>query len=595
MRALWRLLATLALTLTSTLSLAATIVQANGDPIPTKQKICVDAGQQQTGGLAAVFASATCSPASQSNIGAPCNTPEICAAEKARILASGVECETTWLHGVNDDGCAIDPTKGEVLGLDPWRDVQDTYNTFRPLSCPVTFAVLSKGTALFQDAFGWYNVDPARAPGADDLHVVLGCSSAVGASVTLDVTNDPAYAGGEIGYFLLTPEDRQKHKSCAAGDCCASLERYRQGVGYAFFTQPAHNPEGLLSGKPYVHFVAYDSRLRSSKFYFAWEDLFEPTGSDFTDVVVSVEGAACSGGGEPCTAAGGLSGACALGTTACKNGALSCVPQRAPTAETCNGVDDDCNGAIDDAAPCDGGKVCFHGRCQPQCGTAEFVCPTKDQRCDSNSGLCVDAECLKVSCAAHEACVHGACVAPCADVTCPSGQVCLGGECVDLCAGVSCVAGEACVAGACVPGCTSCGGLVCASPLACDTTTGACVDPSCPYRCPAGSVCDAGKCADACSVGGVRCPAGKVCSLGACIAEAEADEDGNVPIDFGGRGPTGSGASGGSDSVVGSRRPREMPDPGCACRSSASSSGMASAWLIVVGCWLAAQRRRKNA
>src|SRR5687767_8504126 len=80
---------------------AATITQANGDPIPTLQKICVDPGTQTTGGLAAVFASATCDPPGSSNIGAPCNTAETCATEKQRVLDSGVVCETTWLHGVN--------------------------------------------------------------------------------------------------------------------------------------------------------------------------------------------------------------------------------------------------------------------------------------------------------------------------------------------------------------------------------------------------------------------------------------------------------------------------------------------------------------
>lgn len=586
------LLAALIVSLGPAPALAASIVQANGDPIPTKQKICVDAGSHQTGGLAAVFASATCTPASGSNIGAPCNTPALCEAEKQRILASGVTCETTWLHGVNDDGCAIDPAKGEVLGLDPWLDVQDSYNTFRPLACPVTFAVLSKGTALFQDAFGWYNVRPNQAPSADDLHVVLGCDSKVGSSVTLDVTNDPAYGGGEIGYFLLTPEDREQHKSCAGGDCCASVERYEQGVGYAYFTQPENNPEGLLGGRPYVHFVAYDSRLRDSKFYFAWEDLFEPNGSDFTDVVVSVEGAACSGGGEPCTAENGLSGACALGTTACKGGTLACVPQRGPAPEACNGSDDDCNGAIDDGAPCAGDEVCFHGRCQPKCGTAEFVCPTKEQRCDAASGLCIDAECVAVTCAAHEACVKGACLPPCADVSCPVGQICLGGDCVDLCRGVSCVAGETCLAGACVPGCTSCGGLVCPSPLACDTTTGACIDPTCPYGCPAGSSCRAGSCVDACTVGEVRCPAGKVCSLGACGAQ-DVEPDGNVPIDFGGRGP-GGGTTGGSSAANsnGADRTRDLPDPGCACASRPSSSS--GYWPIML-CALALGRRRRTA
>lgn len=572
---------------------AASIVQANGDPIPSKQKICVDPGSHQTGGLAAVFASATCSPPGKNNIGAPCNTPEVCATEKARILASGVECETTWLHGVNDDGCAIDPTQGEVIGLDPWRDVQDKYNTFHPLGCPVTFAVLSKGTALFQDAFGWYNVVPGQAPSADDLHVVLGCDSTLGSSKTLDVTADPAYRGGEIGYFLLTPEDRGKHKFCAGGDCCASLERYRAGVGYAYFTEPDNNPEGLLNGKPYVHFVAYDSRLQGSKFYFAWEDLFEPTGSDFTDVVVSVSGAACTGGGVPCEVKGELKGACAAGTTACKNGALVCAPQRGPVAETCNGVDDDCDDLVDDDAPCDAGEVCFHGRCQPRCGSAEFRCPSDGKRCDPGSGLCIDADCLNVTCPAEEACVKGQCVAPCEGAKCPGAQVCLGGDCVDLCAGVACQAGEACVAGACVPGCTSCGGLVCASPLSCDQGTGACVDASCAGGCAAGTTCSAGTCIDSCAAADVKCPGDKVCLQGACVAPGAAVDDpgSDITVDLNGSSGshpgTGNGASSGS---AGTGR-RAFADPGCACHTMGGGTGRAW-WLLALGLVALGRRRR---
>ncbi|UQA54924.1 MopE-related protein [Polyangium aurulentum] len=55
-----------------------------------------------------------------------------------------------------------------------------------------------------------------------------------------------------------------------------------------------------------------------------------------------------AGGGEPCTT--GLLGACATGHTACGGGANTCVPAAAPGehADTCNGVDDDCDGQADE-------------------------------------------------------------------------------------------------------------------------------------------------------------------------------------------------------------------------------------------------------
>jgi hypothetical protein len=312
-------------------------------------------------------------------------------------------------------------------------------------------------------------------------------------------------------------------------------------------------------------------------------------------VVVSVEGAACTGGGQPCTADSGLSGACALGTTACKQGALACVPQRGPMPEQCNGVDDDCNALIDDDAPCDGDQVCFHGRCQPKCGTGEFVCPHEGQKCDLGSGLCVEADCLKISCPEGETCLGGACVAPCEGVVCPARQVCLGGECVELCAGVSCTAGEVCVAGACVPGCTSCGGLTCAAALACDTTTGACIDPTCPYGCAPGTVCSAGACVDACSAPGVRCPGGRVCSQGSCVPESGANGPGDVPIDLSGGGATsraGSSGVGDANGSTSSGEQRRFADPGCACRAAGTSPGW-GAWLAGLVLLASGCRRRK--
>lgn len=49
----------------------------------------------------------------------------------------------------------------------------------------------------------------------------------------------------------------------------------------------------------------------------------------------------------------GLKGVCALGQFACTQGVRSCVAP-SPGVETCNGIDDDCDGVVDNLA--DGGS-----------------------------------------------------------------------------------------------------------------------------------------------------------------------------------------------------------------------------------------------
>jgi alpha-tubulin suppressor-like RCC1 family protein len=76
------------------------------------------------------------------------------------------------------------------------------------------------------------------------------------------------------------------------------------------------------------------------------------------------------GAGQACNT--GLSGICAAGTTVCTGGALSCNPGTAPQAETCNGLDDDCDGTIDDGNP-GGGQGCNTGLLGV-CATGKTAC-----------------------------------------------------------------------------------------------------------------------------------------------------------------------------------------------------------------------------
>ncbi len=57
-------------------------------------------------------------------------------------------------------------------------------------------------------------------------------------------------------------------------------------------------------------------------------------------------------------------GGCTFGSQACTAGAWgACVGGRGPLAETCNGRDDDCDGTLDDGAECGTGFACMAGEC----------------------------------------------------------------------------------------------------------------------------------------------------------------------------------------------------------------------------------------
>src|SRR5262249_5437694 len=99
------------------------------------------------------------------------------------------------------------------------------------------------------------------------------------------------------------------------------------------------------------------------------------------------------GGGVPCDT--GQLGVCAAGTRQCQSGALVCVRNVPPAAETCNGLDDDCDGSTDEgpgggscttglpAACAAGTRQCTDGAIQCLANAAvPEVCDNQDNDCD---------------------------------------------------------------------------------------------------------------------------------------------------------------------------------------------------------------------
>ena len=347
-------------------------------------------------------------------------------------------------------------SRGEAINA--LNDALTVPETFIP-GCALTFEVLQRN-AGYQNSFGWYNVT-GQKPTPAELHEFLSCTDGVGTVKVLQIKNDPGYAGGEIGFYEAT------------GACATT-----QSFDYLFFSEKKYNPDGSQAN-PYIHLLTYNSTVTPKAFYFGWEDLLSGGDNDFDDLTTFVTGISCSGGGGACQT--GQPGVCGAGTMQCQAGMLACVQTSQPGPEKCDGVDNDCDGQVDQGDLCAVGEVCDKGTCVPACGSGEFTC-LNGTVCNG-SGYCVDPECLDVDCPEGTKCVDGQCVGPCDGVVCPVGQVCIVGVCLDPCVGIVCDQGQVCSNGACIDEC-GCSG--CTAGQTCEPS-GLCVVDACVGKtCPAG-------------------------------------------------------------------------------------------------------------
>ena len=462
--------------------------------------------------------------------------------------------------------------------IDPVADAADVPETYTP-SCQLNFTLISRGGAGFMNAFGWYNVVDGGPPAMSDLHVLLDCNAQPPMSVPLAIQSSCEFGGGQIGFFLITPQGQSS--------VCASLSN----VGEIYYSQKEYNPDnGLQGGQSYIHLLTYDSKLTPATFYFAWEDLFNGGDNEFTDFVAKVDGIRCTGSGGPCDT--GKQGLCALGTYQCVDGALTCVQEFQPQPESCDGIDSDCDGVADNDAGCPSGQSCVAGQCQPPCGSGELggACPSGET---CVSGHCEDTACQGVTCPTGQSCRGGTCLDPCAGVVCPQSQSCAFGRCVDPCTVVSCGQGEVCQDGLCRDSCQCAG---CDSSLAC-AADGRCVPQACvSTSCAVGTFCaDDGGCVDACL--GAVCPTGQACSRGSCV---EIPDAGHGTTSTGTMGTSSTGTSGStahSSGSSGSSGSVTFPDGGHGGTANVKASGCGCnavdggfALLALVG--LALRRRR---
>jgi hypothetical protein len=164
------------------------------------------------------------------------------------------------------------------------------------------------------------------------------------------------------------------------------------------------------------------------------------------------------GGGGACNT--GQPGVCADGTLTCNAGMMDCTPVTAPQAETCNNVDDDCNGQIDNGNP-GGGGACNTGL-PGICGPGTQQCSAGALSCQQNQGAAGDELCgngLDDDCngaaedgcntCAHDICLTGVALAagcdPCVAQVCAVDSFCCNTSWDGICVGeVTSVCGIAC-------------------------------------------------------------------------------------------------------------------------------------------------------
>jgi hypothetical protein len=223
-------------------------------------------------------------------------------------------------------------------------------------------------------------------------------------------------------------------------------------------------------------------------------------------------------------ACGSSVGACLPGLEQCSGGRLICVGETPPGRELCDCADNDCDGATDEppatGSLCPTGSECVECGCSRLCDITEFgpVCPSgRIAFMRGTDCFCVEPRCDETACGASTIEVSGS-------VTCAPGTdgvpvcTCKNNVCTFPCDGVVCPSGTVCLptSGVCVE--DNCRGRGCPTGELCDVVTGSCTaDPCASVTCASDQACRAGVCETSCST--VTCAANQRCAHGACVAD----------------------------------------------------------------------------
>ena len=234
------------------------------------------------------------------------------------------------------------------------------------------------------------------------------------------------------------------------------------------------------------------------------------------------------------------------GVRSCAAEGLSACSAATPAAEMCDGLDNDCDGQLDETS-CDDSNVCTSDACDPASGCTnapvdgnpacsdDTACTSGDTctegQCQGQLLKCADNNsCTLDSCAVNSGCVHLPITASCSDAdACTQGDSCLKGlcagkpincdddsvctddscdaslGCINLAAGItcsddnSCTATDTCQGGACFGKFVDCEDDNACTADTCDANIG-CVHSKLPFSgpCDDGSICTT---ADACAQG----------------------------------------------------------------------------------------------
>ena len=195
------------------------------------------------------------------------------------------------------------------------------------------------------------------------------------------------------------------------------------------------------------------------------------------------------------------------GVRICEEDGLSDCTAATPSVEICNGIDDDCNGLVDEV-DCDDGNDCTVDVCAGEAGCTHEA---------MNEGECLDGD----ACTIGDHCEAGVCVGT--EIDCEDGNPCTADSCDGLggCASVPqaavcddgdpCTLGDICQDGACAGSAN----LTCDDGNPC--TDDSCGESGCVYE-PNIASCDDGN----------ACTDGDTCAAGACQGSQITCDDGNL-------------------------------------------------------------------